>query len=213
MKRKIILSLICGMLLISITTGCEKTNSNINKENNEINNVPNNSESTNYKELLQSYFKIPMKEIYINYPFYREKENSTWHEVEWGYTEYWHIAHDMFITFSYAKNETANNLSEAHTLATAKMIQNMDNKHLNYITVKSDETLTINGIEMYKFVGTINIGTDTIRDKFIIGYSFIIDGLPCNISGFAYNAEETDEVINEITNTVNAMAQTVRTQK
>ena len=219
MKKKIVLSALCCLSVLLVATGCGNQTSNENNNtNNNQNNVENNTNNSNVDEndiidLLVSAFKVPGENIYVNYPEERKNSNTLWNDVELGFTQYWHIGHEMFITFTFDKNSTATDLNTAHKLAVDKLINNFENKYLNYFTITSDEQITINGIEMYKFIGKVNYGNDTKQDKYAIGYSFIMNGIPCNITGFLYKADETDENINEITETVSAMAQTVRTTR
>jgi len=51
--------------------------------------------------------------------------------------------------------------------------------------------VTINGIEAFYYEGTVDC--DEYEDSYIVGYSFIFEGVGCNISGLDMNPEQTDE--------------------
>lgn len=85
---------------------------------------------------------------------------------------------------------------------------------IDELKVKTDETVTINGIEMYKFEGELECHYDTRRyELYTIGYSFVMDGIPCSIEGTVLNETQPQDMIDNVRDTVNVMAQTVRNTK
>ncbi len=200
-----------GSKLLSSGSNTDSSENNVGENNNS--NDESSISDNEYINLLQSTYKVPGKEIYINYPYNRKNSATLWHPVELGFTKYWHVEHEMFIAFSCAINDVANDLEKAHELSFETFLHTFENENLNYMTTEKEENIKVNGIDMYKYIGKINFDLEGTQEKFAIGYSFIMDNTPCNITGFAYKAEETDDVVNEITKTVEAMATTVRSTK
>ena len=50
-------------------------------------------------------------------------------------------------------------------------------------------------------------------ELYTIGYSFVMDGIPCSIEGTVLDESQPENMINQVKDTVNAMAQTVRNTK
>ena len=48
---------------------------------------------------------------------------------------------------------------------------------------------------------------------YVVGYTFIIDKIPCNITGVVTEKEQNEESIQEIKSLVDEMARTVRNTK
>jgi len=63
--------------------------------------------------------------------------------------------------------------------------------HLEEANYSVAETVEINGIEAYYYEGTIDCRE--YSDSYIVGYSFIFEDVPCNITGFNVDPEQTDE--------------------
>lgn len=79
------------------------------------------------------------------------------------------------------------------------------------LTIEKDEYVTINGIDMYKFEGKLNCTSEIgDYDLYTIGYTFIMDGIPCCVQGTVYNEDQPEEMINTTRDTVNAMIKTLR---
>ena len=78
--------------------------------------------------------------------------------------------------------------------------------------ISEDEETTINGIDMYLFEGTINYGTDTKFDGYAKGCAFVLDGIPCEIVGSVIDKSQSQELIDEISEIVDEMTQTVRSE-
>ena len=98
-----------------------------------------------------------------------------------------------------------------HLRSSKKNIQNYS--YVNSLTVKNDSTETVNGVEVYKYEGTVNCGKDTIYDAYVIGYSFIMDGVPCTITGSVIDQAQSQDMIDEIKATVEAMIKTLRSER
>lgn len=72
MKKKLLLSLICGILMLSIATGCDNKENNLNNEYN--NNNVNNSENENDKTKFSN--KLTFMGYNIGYPSDAQKNSS-----------------------------------------------------------------------------------------------------------------------------------------
>mgnify|MGYP000372264039 CR=1 FL=1 len=82
------------------------------------------------------------------------------------------------------------------------------------LTIEKDEYVTINGIDMYKFEGKLACHAETGNyELYTIGYSFVMDGIPCSIEGTVLDESQPEDMINQVRDTVNAMAKTVRNTK
>ena len=94
------------------------------------------------------------------------------------------------------------------------VLEAKDLKHgpLEALITKDEET-TINGIDMYLFEGTINYGTDTKFDGYAKGCAFVLDGIPCEIVGSVIDKSQSQELIAEISEIVDEMTQTVRSEE
>ena len=152
-------------------------------------------------------YKVPLRNIYVDVPSYKELEKA--------YTELFIIHDSRYVSFTSARLSKANSLKEAHKVAFEEMVPNMQNYAggINGINITKDEETTINGIDMYLFEGTINYGTDTKFDGYAKGCAFVLDGIPCEIVGSVIDKSQSQALIDEISNIVDEMTQTVRSEK
>ena len=192
--------------------------SNNNKQSNDKNEtVP--SDDKQQEILTGGTYKVPGKNIYVDVP--------NWQEIEKGFTELFILHGIKYVAFTANNNGDTTSLVSAHNSAFEKFKQNIQNySYVNSLNVTEDKTETINGIEVYKYIGTVNCGRDTVYDTFVIGYSFILDGVPCTITGsviaedgkiYQMNGKQLtvdyEEEVIEMTSIVEEMMQTVRTLK
>ena len=164
------------------------------------------AQSSNTK--LSGTYNVPLKAIYVDVPNYQE--------IEEGYTELFIIHDSRYVAVTAdRRNDTAKSAKEAHDPAFLKLKQNMQNYEggINDITITNDEETTINGIDMYLFEGTINYGTDTKFDGYAKGCAFVLDGVPCEIVGSVIDKSQSQELIDEISEIVDEMTQTVRSEE
>lgn len=164
------------------------------------------AQSSNTK--LSGTYNVPLKAIYVDVPNYQE--------IEEGYTELFIIHDSRYVAVTAdRRNDTAKSAKEAHDPAFLKLKQNMQNYEggINGITITKDEETTINGIDMYLFEGTINYGTDTKFDGYAKGCAFVLDGIPCEIVGSVIDKSQSQELIDEISEIVDEMTQTVRSEE
>ena len=211
MKNKILLGLMCGVLIVGITTGCgnSKTNDDVDTNNPTENKeqVKDNTNNNTDSSLLSGTYNVPLKNIYVDVPNYQE--------IEHGYTELF-IIHDLkYVSVTADRRSSANSLLEAHEIAFNKFKANMQNYEggINSINITKSEEIKVNGIDVYSFEGTINYGTDTKFDGYAKGYSFILDGVPCEIIGSVIDKKQDPSTIKEISSVVDAMIKTLRTEE
>lgn len=211
MKNKILLSLVCGVLVLGLATGCgnskndDKIDTNNPNENKEQ--VKDNTNNNTDSSLLTGTYNVPLKNIYVDVPNYQE--------IELGYTELF-IIHDLkYVSVTADRRSSANSLLEAHEIAFNKLKANMQNYEggINSINITKSEEIKVNGIDVYSFEGTINYGTDTKFDGYAKGYSFILDGVPCEIIGSVIDKKQDPSTIKEISSVVDAMIKTLRTEE
>ena len=152
-------------------------------------------------------YKVPLRNIYVDVPNYQE--------IEQCYTELFIIHDSRYVSLTSAFDDVASTPKEAHKVTFKKLIQNMQNYEggINGINITKDEETTINGIDMYLFEGTINYGTDTKFDGYAKGCAFVLDGIPCEIVGSVIDKSQSQALIDEISNIVDEMTQTVRSEE
>lgn len=211
MKKKILLGLMCGVLIVGITTGCGNSKNNDDVDtNNPTENKEQVKDDTNNNtdsSLLSGTYKVPLKNIYVDVPNYQE--------IEQAFTELF-IVHDLkYVAFTHAQMSTANSSKQAHEEAFKDFTINMQNYEggINSINITKSEEIKVNGIDVYSFEGTINYGTDTKFDGYAKGYSFILDGVPCEIIGSVIDKKQDPSTIKEISSVVDAMIKTLRTEE
>ena len=166
------------------------------------------NESDTVVSRLTGNFKVAGKNIYMKVPNYQQ--------IECGFTRLFILNGERYVAVNYAKNDTASSLQQAHEIAFNQLKSGLDGfSDINSLTVEKDSTEVINGIEVYKFIGTLNcsIGLSSqgkSYEAYAIGYSFIMDGIPCSIVGSVINTDQKEEDIKEITEIVEEMITTVR---
>lgn len=211
MKKKILLGLMCGVLIVGLATGCgnsknhddvDTNNSTENKEQ-----VKDNANNNTYSSLLSGTYKVPMQKIYIDVPNYQE--------IEVGYTELFIIHDSRYVSLTTAYDDKANTAKESHEVSFKKLKANMRNYAggINNINITKSEEIKVNGIDVYSFEGTINYGRDTKFDGYAKGYSFVLDGVPCEIIGSVIDKKQDSSTIKEISSVVDAMIKTLRTEE
>lgn len=184
----------------------------------------NKNTTTNNAVDLSNSYKVPGKKIVINVP--------NWQEMEKGFTELYILHGLKYVAVTAETTSVVTTVEEAHTKAFEKFKQNIQNySYVNSLTVKTSSKETINGIEVYKYEGTLNCALDYSNrdnsyDAYVIGYSFIMDGVPCNITGsviaedgkiYQKNGEQVtvnyEEEVSEMKSTVEAMIKTLRSER
>ena len=157
---------------------------------------------------LPSTYQVPMRDIYIDVPNYQE--------IMQGFTELFIVAESRYVAITTGEDITALDSKDAHEkIWDSYFVDNMSNYEggINSLTIAEDKTETINNIDVYFFEGTINYGTENIHDGYAVGYSFIIDKLPCEIIGSVIDESQSEDLKDEIREIVEEMMQSVRSEQ
>lgn len=147
--------------------------------------------------------QVPTFDIYLRVP--------NWHPIENGFTFLYSNNDDMIISIEALILGEGTTLEKAQKDVVNKYIGAMNNyAKIDNLSIEKDEYVTINGIDMYKFEGKLNCHGETGKyDLYTIGYTFIMDGMPCCVQGTVYNKGQSEEMINTTRDTVNAMIKTL----
>ena len=161
------------------------------------------------KDLLVYTHKVSGREMYVDLPAY--------HEYDKGYTRLFMNPDELFVAVIAQKSTEVSTLEEAFDKAYDCFRRSVQSKILaNELTIISDETVTINGIEMYHFEGSLNCGYDRFFDINVYGYAFIMaeGNHPMMImGGNAKEGGQSDELDAQMKEITEAVIQTVRTVK
>ena len=223
MKRKITAILCFGAMLLSLCACSESVdkNSGENKNNTSsvVDSVPTTTADNQEDQTVVDgvhldggIYRVPTYDIYIRVPNYHPKEN--------GCTYLLSDKNNIIIAVAAVWVAKGSTLEQAQKDVVDNYILEMKNyATIKSLTVENDEYLTINGIDMYKFEGKLNCTAEIgDYDLYTIGYTFIMDGIPCCVQGTVFNKEhpedylkpQPEEMINTTRDTVNAMIKTLR---
>ena len=158
-------------------------------------------------------YKVPGKDIYVDVP--------DWIDVDGGYTRMYYVGDTKYIAFTYCKKDNASSLEEAQSITFNKFKENIQVlSYVDELEITKDETITINGCDFYHFTGSFSIAKDyEDRDNsywgYAEGYTFIMQDIPCSIIGsvFIEKDPQPQEHIDDISNKLNQMAQSIRTEE
>lgn len=203
------LFLLIGLMSVMLL-GCTKVEALENDKvstNNETESESQIEEETEKSEIEFYYtHKVPGENIVLDAPNYQN--------VELGYTELYIIHESKYVSITAGIAEDGMDLKRAHELAYDEFLLNIENYSFGELTVTKEEYVTINGVDMYRYEGTIKEGYgDNKYDCYALGYSFIMDGVPCTVGGAVLEEAQSDELIKEIHDTVEAMIRTLRTER
>lgn len=156
--------------------------------------------------------KVPGKNIYVNVP--------NWDPMELTYkmmTTVYKIQGSRYVSITNTEDRV-NSLSEAYQKTFDVFKQNMYRYHpINSISITSNKTEKINNLEVYRFEGTMNCrepnNTSANYDAYVVGYSFILNDIPCSIIGSVQDVGQEQSMIKEVKATIDAMIKTVRTER
>lgn len=208
MKRLIGNILIISMLLT--LSACVSTKDTTKPTNNQEANIQDQQntdleEKTN-QSLLPYTYCVPLEDIYIDVPNYQE--------IEQGYTQVYIVHDSRYVTITSDFDSVASDAKDAYLKTFEVFRDNMQNYEggLNYFNITTDKMMTINGIDIYYFEGTINYGEENPYDGYGVGYSFIMNDIPCAIIGSVIDKEQPEELKKEIKEIVDVMMQSVRSE-
>lgn len=212
MKRTLCV-LFVVLLLLSMVACDGKSSNDVNVTNTDSDLIQSNESVISETEVdennevkFNNSYKVSGKNIVVDVPNYQE--------INKGFTQLYILHGERYVAITAAKNSTATELSVAHKDAFDKFKENIQNySYVNSLTITDDNTETVNGVEVYKYEGTLNCGKDTIYDAYVIGYSFIMDGVPCTITGSVIDQAQSQDMIDEMKDTVEAMIKTLRSER
>lgn len=218
MKKVVSLILVLAFVVIGLS-GC----GNSEKETKEpqtsvVENSQNNEQERENIGFNTETYQVPVNAIYIELPA------SPYHLVEMGYTKAAFIYGEQCISITGNKSSQATTLEQAQNDNIKKYAVGVDNQmHIESLTVAEDEYITINGIEMYRFEGEFNCYNETIiggqaertpYTQYAVGYTFIMDGVPCSLIGTVLNRfnDKPDSVKKDVEEKVDALIKTLRSE-
>lgn len=223
--KKSICILLSALLCLLCCVGCGKTDNMEPETNGSANaSAPVQTESDTKKQekaeldFNTETYRVPVNAIYIELP------SSPYHLVEMGYTKAAFIYDEQCISITGNHASGAVDLEQAQKDNIEEYALSVDNQmHIDSLTVSEDEYITINGIEMYRFEGEFNCYNETIiggqaertpYTQYAVGYTFIMDGVPCSLIGTVMNRfeEQPDSVKKDVEEKVDALIQTLRSE-
>ena len=159
-------------------------------------------EKTISRSNLPRKYNVPLANVYIDAP--------AWQEIEKGTTEVFIVQEEKFVSVTVSFDK-ANNPQEVHTLNGNSMMANLENFFMpQKITVESDSTDNVNGVDVYYYEGHISCGKAQPYDAYVVGYDFIINDTPVSIHGGVISKDQPEDVKAEIKATVEEMMSTLR---
>ena len=201
--KKLIKVILASMLCFTLC-GCQSEDSNSqNTEQPQVNNEENNDKNeTDYTDELPIEAKIGLRDYYINFP--------AWSVYDSAYLK---ICNNQESIISIVDtDEDTTSLDDAHDKAIKCYIDNiyMEADIMN-VEVVNEVVETVNGIEMYRYEGYAEIELDKrMQEAYAIGYSFILEGKACTLIGVILDLDQTQEMMDEMEDTVDLMIQTLR---
>lgn len=147
--------------------------------------------------------------IFIDVPY--------WHEIGKGYTYLFILSGVEYVAVSWDPDyrdddSVISSLSTVHEKTFEKFIAGVHNyTKVKGLTATTASTETINGVEVYRYEGVLNVENKALEEIYTIGYSFVFEGMPINVIGVILDEEQDQEMIDELRTIVDAMIPTIRT--
>lgn len=212
-KRKYLILLIITIILF---TGCNNKNNELKNPNNDeiiqtpeedVNENENENKEEEKNELLPYTYKVPYDgySVFVDVPAFPKDEA--------GYTEIFVDSSKKFVSFTALRDGVAEDAKAAFDLIYPNYHKSVDGQiSINDENITETETLEINGIPVYRFKGTVIAGLFDTWEHYVYGYSFVFDNLPCAIIGIVTDYDQPQEEIDSVTEIVDAMIKTVRSE-
>lgn len=163
-------------------------------------------EKNEENKLLSGVYQVPLEEVYIDIPAFNM--------IESGYSTLFMINDLKYVAFTCLYNEVGTSGEDAFQETFNKLKDNLHGYHqVNELNEVEENNVNVNGIETYCIKGTVNCGTENKYDAYIYGYSFVFGGYPCSIIGVVEDKAQTQDDIDNITEIVDAMMKSVRSEK
>ena len=211
MRKLIVICISVVTTLTIVACGNDGQVNNHESSTTKIENTTTNSttinETANSNNALTEIYNVPARNIYMNVPDYQKIESNR--------SQLFVIGRQINIAVTANWKIQGTTVEQAHADIFKDYVRNLQNyAHIDELKIEKDSKLTINGIEMYKFEGKLACHAETGNyELYTIGYSFVMDGIPSSIEGTVLDESQPEDMINQVKDTVNAMAQTVRNTK
>lgn len=202
---KNLIKVILASMLCFTLCGCQSETSNSqNTEQPQTNKAENNNENErDYTDELPIEEVFLLRDYCINFP--------AWSVYDSAYLK---ICNNQESIISIVDtDEDTTSLDDAHDKAIKCYIDNiyMEADIMN-VEVVNESVETLNGIEMYRYEGYAEIELDKrMQEAYAIGYSFVLEGKACTLIGVILDLDQTQEMMDEMEDTVDLMIQTLRT--
>lgn len=212
MKKFTVIGL-CVFMAVSLAAcgknveNSDKNNTTVTETNVQDKNNTKKEEASQTMVNLTEIYNVPAKNIYMNVPNYQKIESSR--------SQLFVIGRQINIAVTANWKIQGTTVEQAHKDIFQDYVKNMHAwAVIDELKVEKDSKVTVNGTEMYKFEGKLACHAETGNyELYTIGYSFVMDGIPCSIEGTVLDESQPEDMINQVIDTVNAMAQTVRNTK
>lgn len=156
--------------------------------------------------ILSGTYKVPLQDIYIDTPAYGM--------IESGYSRLFMVNDIKYTAFTCLYNESGTDAKAAFEITFNKLKDNLHGYHqIQYLNEVEEQNITVNGIDTYRIKGTVKCGKENPYDAYIYGYSFVYQGYPCSIVGIVEDRDQLQADIDEITEVVDAMMNSVRSER
>lgn len=207
MRKLIVICISVVTTLTIVACGNDGQVNNHESSTTKIENTTTINETANSNNALTEIYNVPAINIYMNVPDYQKIESNR--------SQLFVIGRQINIAVTANWKIQGTTVEQAHADIFKDYVRNLQNyAHIDELKIEKDSKLTINGIEMYKFEGKLACHAETGNyELYTIGYSFVMDGIPCSIEGTVLDESQPENMINQVKDTVNAMAQTVRNTK
>ena len=160
------------------------------------------------KDIFTETYQVPTYDIFINIP-------RNYMPIEKGFTHLFNVGGERSLAVTAVRRANPSSLQDAYRMALERFIIAFENHaKINSLSIENEETLEINGIDLYRFEGKLDC-TDELGDYklYTVGYTFIMDGLPCMVIGTVLEKEQPQDMIDEIRTYVDYMVTTLRSEK
>ena len=153
---------------------------------------------------------FPMFRLYIDGPNY--------HYIQNGATNLFNVGGIRFIALTSAKGMKADKPSEILDVYFKDFKTGVSVNCRGYkpekFNIKESKEIEINGINFWRFEGELIAKTPSLETSFYtVGYTFIWDGHPFQITGVVVSEGQEKEHIDEITRYVDEMVKTIRDKR
>lgn len=162
-----------------------------------------------------NWAKVGGKSIYVNYRDGRRKDEKTTSVV-------FHSNHTDMVALTYNKvDEFTGGLTDAFDFLNTGAVFNdvasyaeanfFDTSKTYKIEKTSDKAVTIGELNAMEINGKVTDANG--RVCYVHGYTFVVEGVPCFLVGFVFTESQDKDMITAINTEVDAMIQTVRTER